>query len=90
MPLTPAQKRTLKQSAHHLKPVVIIGAKGLTENVQLEIERALLDHELIKIKIHADSRESRKAMIEEICKERDAEFIHQIGHIAIIYRENEE
>ncbi len=90
MTLSKQLKRELKQRAHHLRPVIIIGNKGLTEAVQLEIERALLDHELIKIKINADDKELRKKMAEEICQKREAAFIHSIGHTIIIYRESEE
>ena len=45
-----ADKKYLRQLGHNLKPVVTIASKGLTESVQLEIERALNDHELIKLK----------------------------------------
>jgi len=90
MPLSDVEKRKLKAQAHHLKPIVIIGNKGLTESVQLEIERALFDHELIKIRVNAEDNAARKAMADEICRARDAELINIIGHIAIIYRKNEE
>lgn len=89
MALSKQLQRELKQHAHHLNPVIIIGNKGLTEAVQLEIERALMDHELIKIKINTDDRNSLKQITEEICQKRDAEFVHQIGHTIIIYRKKE-
>lgn len=88
MTISKEARLKLKKQAHHLNPVVMIGSKGLTAAVQLEIERALLDHELIKIKIHAENKEERKEMIETICKARDAEFIGAIGYVAIIYRKN--
>ncbi len=90
MTLSKQHKKELKQQAHHLKPIIMIGNKGLTEAVQLEIERALLDHELIKIKINADDRESRHQMAEEICQKREAEFVHAIGHIVIVYRQSDD
>lgn len=83
-------KRMLKSQAHHLKPVVIIGNKGLTEAVQLEIERALFDHELIKVRVNAEDKAARKDIIEKICQARNASLIQTIGHIAVLYRENEE
>lgn len=49
MPLTNEQKKQYKSIGHHLKPVLIVAENGLTEGVQAELERALNDHELIKI-----------------------------------------
>ena len=68
----------------------MIGDKGLTEAVQLEIERGLLDHELIKVKIANNNRNERKNIIAKICRARNAELIQAIGKIAIIYRKNED
>ena len=81
-------KKTLRQYrsiGHHLNPVVIV-AKGLTENVQAEINRALSDHELIKIRVVTDNREDKKAVIKEICESQKAQQIQVIGKIALIYR----
>ena len=83
-------KKELKASAHHLKPVVMIGDKGLTEAVQLEVERALITHELIKIKINYGEREDRKKIIGDICESHKAEFIQAIGKVVVIYRKNED
>ena len=82
-------KQKLRASAHPLKPVVIIGNRGLTEAVQLEIERALLTHALIKIRIQADTAKTRTEMIQKICADRSAELIQIIGHIVVIYRKKE-
>lgn len=81
-------KKTLKRYrsiGHHLDPVVIV-ANGLTENVQAEINRALSDHELIKVRVVTDDRETRKALIEEICRQQEAELVQVIGKIALVYR----
>lgn len=79
-------KKELKGLAHHLNPVVMTGAQGLTPAVHAEIEVALEAHELIKIKLNAD-RDERDVMIEEILDEHDAELIQQIGRTVTIYRE---
>ena len=50
MNLSNKQKQYLKSEAHHLKPIVMIGANGFTEGVLAEIENALNFHELIKVK----------------------------------------
>ena len=69
----------------YLHPVVIV-ANGLTENVLAEINRALSDHELIKVRIVSEDREDRKAVIGEICESQQAELVQTIGKIALIYR----
>ena len=86
MSLTSQQIRHYRSQAHALKPVVIIGSNGLTEAVQLEIERALEDHELIKIRIHSQDRDFRQQVSQAILAERRAELIQTIGHIITIYR----
>lgn len=83
-------KQRLRGLAHHLKPVVIIGNQGLTDAVQLEIEQALLTHELIKIRVNAKDKSERRTMIHQICEERDAKLVQTIGHLAVIYRKSEE
>ena len=47
MNLSTKQKQHLKGLAHSLKPVVLMGANGLTEAVLAEIELALNHHELM-------------------------------------------
>ncbi len=84
--MTPSFKKHLKSKAHHLKPVIIIGNDGLTPGVQNEIDRALIDHELIKIRVNADDRDERKTLTEKIVKFHKAELVGSIGHIIIIYR----
>lgn len=59
MPLTQEQKKQYKSIGHHLKPVLTVADNGLTEGVLAELERALSDHELIKIKLNILERESR-------------------------------
>ena len=63
MPLTQEQKKQYKSIGHHLKPVLIVADNGLTEGVLAEFERALNDHELIKIKVNILDREARLAAI---------------------------
>lgn len=83
-----SERQILKAKAHPLKPVVLLGSKGLTQAVHDEIDIALQSHELIKIKINGQEREDKKKMILDICEKSQAELIQQIGNIAVIYRKN--
>lgn len=89
MPLKAAQKKNLRGQAHHLKPLVIVADKGLSVTVVAEIERALNDHELIKVKLRSD-REERKAWALSIAKECNAELVQTIGQVACFYRKHPE
>ncbi|MDA9272161.1 YhbY family RNA-binding protein [bacterium] len=81
-------KQAFKAQAHHLKPVVLLGNKGLTPAVIEETNVALTAHELIKIKINGAEKAERLLMATELCQQLQAELVQLIGHIAIIYRKN--
>lgn len=83
-------KQALKAKAHHLKPVVLLGAKGLTPAVVDETNIALLTHELIKVKINGAEKADRQLMANELCDQLQAQLVQLIGNTAIIYRENEQ
>ncbi len=83
-------KQQLKADAHHLKPVILLGNKGLTPAVIEETNIALLAHELIKVKINGAEKSDRQLIAEEMCNTLHATLIQLIGSTAIIYRTNEE
>ncbi len=86
MVLTEKQKKYLRSLAHSKKPVVIIGAAGLTEAVIAEMEGALEAHELIKVRVNAEDRDARNLMITDMCRQTGAMLVQRIGHIAVLYR----
>ena len=90
MSLTKNQLKSLKNLAHHLKPIVTIGQNGITENVLNELEIALNYHELVKIKLAAGQREERQEMIRKICKQTKADKVQEIGKTLTLFRRNPE
>lgn len=90
MTLTPKARQALKARAHKIKPIVLIGNNGFTPSVKLEIDRALNDHELIKIRISAEDRELKQALFNDICQSTFAEPVQLIGNIGVIYRKNKD
>lgn len=88
MPLSERQQKTLRGLGHHLKPVVMIADKGLSDTVAHEIEQALTFHELIKVSIRAGERSERDAIIDAISKRFDAELVQRTGNIALFFRRN--
>lgn len=83
-------RRALKKQAHHLKPIVQTGAAGLSEPVLAEIERALVDHELVKVKLVADDKPAFSAEVDKACAALGAACVQQIGRMATLYRPNPE
>ena len=87
---TPTSKelRQLRALAHKLRPVVTIAGKGLSDNVLEELDRALNDHELIKVKVAVGDREQRESVIAEVCERSSAVLVQRIGNIATLLRAN--
>jgi RNA-binding protein len=88
--LTGSERKALKGKAHKLEPVVQIGAKGLTGEVVAEIERALIAHELIKVRAAALGRDERDEVLKQICARTGAEQVQQVGKLFVLFRKNDE
>lgn len=89
-PLTPKRRSELRSEAHKLNPLVIIGDKGLTDEVLAEIDRTLKAHELIKVRANTDDRAARDEWLDTISVRLQAHPVQQIGKIFVLYRENPE
>ena len=88
MQLDNATIKRLKGIGHDLKPIVMIGNKGITPSIAEEIDRALTDHELIKVKLPAGSKEERDVIGAELAAAANATLIHSIGRMALLLRQN--
>jgi RNA-binding protein len=78
--------KQLRAIGHKLKPVVTVAGKGLSENVIAELDRALTDHELIKVKLAVGSREARVEMAQQITTQFGAELVQSVGNIILLLR----
>ena len=90
MALTQSQKKTLKSKGHALKPVVMVGDKGLTDAVLAEVAAALEHHELIKVQVRVGDREVRDEIIETIRAKTSSNLVQRIGNIALLYKRHPE
>ncbi len=90
MPLSSQQIRILKAESHRLKlkPVVMIGQHGLSENVINELEQSLAHHELIKVRIPALEKNEKKELVNTICQKLNSESVQTIGHVTVLFRQN--
>lgn len=84
--LATAQKRYLRTLAHNLKPIILVGAKGVTPALLAELTNALEHHELIKVKIAAEDRDERDAWVAAIVKGAEAALIQRVGNVATLFR----
>ena len=80
----------LKAQAHSLEPVVLIGNKGLTDEVVNEIDRALTAHELIKVRAPGLDRDEREEAFKALCERTAAEPVQHIGKVFVLYRKKPE
>ena len=88
--LTPAERKEKRGDAHHLDPVVMIGADGLTPGVLKEAEVAIRSHGLIKVRVFSDDRTAREAMLTEMADKLNAAPIQHIGKLLVLWRPIEE
>lgn len=86
MSLKGTQKKELRALGHSLNPVVLVAENGLSEGVVKEADRAITDHELIKIRFNLDDRDERRAMMAELANKLRAELVQTIGKIGLYYR----
>ena len=83
-------KKALKAIAHHLNPIVTIGNLGLSTSVIAELNRAISDHELIKVRLNIVDRKLRVECVNEVSQLLDAKIVQQVGKVVVLYRPNEE
>jgi RNA-binding protein len=90
MTLSEKQKKHLRRLAHPLSPVVMLGNAGLTAGVVKELERALTDHELVKVSARVGDRDARDAALETLAKQTQSEIVQRIGNVGVFYRRSRE
>ena len=88
--LSQTERRSLREQAHYLDPVVMVGEAGLTDNVLNEISNSLDAHGLIKIRVFGDDRANRIEIFQKICSKLKAAPIQHIGKLLVVYRHKKE
>ena len=88
--LSDAQRKYLRRLGHDRNPVVLIGNAGLRPNLIAEMDRALTDHELVKVRARVGDRDLRDAMLAELAAATPPKLVQRIGHVALYYRRHHE
>lgn len=78
-------RRHLRRLAHGLDPVVQVGAAGVTPRVLAAVDRALCDHELVKLQI-AHERVLRRAIADRLARDTRSAIAGMVGRTAVLYR----
>jgi len=78
------QRKHLRALAHSLKPVVQVGQAGLTEAILSAVRAALLDHELIKVRLTRPEDKRSDALA--LAAGTGAALVGLVGHTAILYK----
>jgi RNA-binding protein len=86
MTLSGRQKRHLRALAHHLVPVVQLGKEGVSESIVSAVDRALTDHELIKVRLPQVEREERAQMAVALERSTGSASPGTSGRIVLLYR----
>jgi RNA-binding protein len=88
MSLTEPQRKFLRRLGHDRSPIVLVGQAGIGPNLVAELDRALRDHELVKVRARAGDRDARDAILAELAAATRSELVQRIGHVALYYRRN--
>lgn len=85
--LTSKQRAKLSALANDMNPIVFLGKAGAVDGVSEALNKALSDHELIKLRF-VDFKGERKELANDLATKAGAELVRVIGHVAIMYRQN--
>ena len=79
-------RQALRGHGHKLSPIVHIGKGGFSPAVIKQVEQALADHELVKMKVDADSPDDRFAVAESVAALPGVNVVQIVGHAILIYK----
>ncbi len=90
MALTEKQKKHLRRLAHPLSPIVMLGNAGLTDGVVNELDRALTDHELVKVSVRIGERVARNAALDCLAVRTSSAMVQRVGNVGVFYRQRQQ
>lgn len=79
-------RRALRGHGHALSPLVQVGKAGVTDGVIKQVNQALADHELVKIKVAGESPSDRFSVAERLAEEPGVNIVQIVGHIVLAYK----
>jgi RNA-binding protein len=88
--LTGKQRRYLRGLGHDLKPIVQIGRGGIDDGLIAAVDRALTDHELVKLKLGEAADLERHDAADAIARKTRSEVAQVLGNTLLLYRAHPE
>lgn len=88
MELSEKQKKHLRKLGHPLNPLVMLGNAGLTDGVVAELDRALRDHELVKVRARVGERAARDEVLDTLAARTTSALVQRIGNVGLYFRPN--
>lgn len=83
--LSNAQKRHLRGLGHNLNPLVQIGKDGITDGVVASVREALIDHELVKVKLNQNCDLVVDEAAMALAEGAGAIVVQEIGKTILLY-----
>jgi RNA-binding protein len=84
--LSGKQRRYLRGLGHELKVIVQIGKDGIDDGLVAAVDRALEDHELVKLKIGEAADLDRHEAADSIARKTHSEVAQVLGYTVLLYR----
>jgi len=88
--LTGKNRSYLRGKANSLDPIVHVGKEGINESVIVQLDEALEDHELLKVRILESTGRTTRSAAEELATATGANVVQVIGGIAVLFRQRED
>lgn len=79
-------RRALRGHGHAMSPLVQIGKFGLTPAVIKQVNHALADHELIKVKVGGECPVDRHEVAERLDQEPGVDLVQMVGRVILLYK----
>jgi RNA-binding protein len=88
MPLMPPSdlRRALRGHGHAMSPIVQVGKAGVTDALVKQVNQALADHELIKVKIGAECPADRHEVADRLDREPGVDIVQIVGRVLLVYK----
>jgi RNA-binding protein len=84
--LSGKQRRYLRGLGHELRPIVQVGRDGIDDGLVAAIDRALTDHELVKIKLGEAASLDRHDAAGHLAARTHSEIAQVLGNTVLLYR----
>jgi len=79
-------RQALRAHGHALSPIVQVGKSGVTKPLLQQVQQALADHELVKVKVAGESPEDRFEVAERLASEPGVNVVQIVGRVILLYK----